>query len=268
MVRPESHPGVGKFLLNPNGRISNCICCCQGLPDTLYFHAEPVNDLPGCEVDQGFEEANPSQTCLVLQRSQIGHCEDWTEGVFNSITLTCASGGDEVPPINWGLTVQAYCIPTNIFMVDVCFDFGGAPSNLDDCREKVTVSVFADIATCNAQPGNFILDLGEFQPTFSTFTCDCKYHFWIDESCSITPTEVNPIYHYPAEGAGGFDFLNLAPGTNKLNTALWFWEFYPDIGTPLHWTVESTILNSEYLEMPSDLKELFEKSWQLAQEQS
>lgn len=216
----------GYLLKNINSRLSDCTCCCLGLPSALYLHVVPTyEDGSGfnqdCkDVDIGTDDPGGTAPYEVTLNTQ-NNCYDWeTDNNVDENNFACFDGaiGD-----NWGMEIQLYCMRPNIMRADLCIaQFGhptGFPGSTANCDTLLIGEVPESEHTCEAADGDFLIDFGLYQPSI----CACYYHIYIDEKQTATLDEKN-IYMYQAHGGGGL------PG--KLKQMTDFFEKSESIGTP------------------------------------
>lgn len=121
----------------------------------------------------------------------------------------------------------------------------GFPSDTSDCFTAQDVpGVHLDLVanpedTCEALPGKFLLDFGNFTPP----GCQCEFHVYIDQNSNATLTQNNRFF-FPAEAAFAIP---------ALRNALAMWELMPGVGTPLHPLLSPTF----YDPPPDDIDEAF-----------
>lgn len=247
MVKLKRFPNnTSKTLINDNGRLSDCPCCCPNLPDTLCVHFDPVF------TDSGGENSDCSSlpdTKWGTEYFQLasnfgggGSCNVWgTDYIYApDSSQQCYSGVG--PPVTFGIGISVFCYAIDSFRATLCLDTTGGyplwPDDPTDCEQRLELLVPVAENTCDAMPGEFWIDFGNVTPlgdnTDRTSTgknvsgtasaCTCKFHLWVDE-CMDFLQDQYPVYYYPAEGSGGIP---------DIHGALWAWEEMPGVGTPLH----------------------------------
>lgn len=224
---------MDKHLLNSNGRLSDCLCCCD-VPPLLFLHWVPLYGSEDCEQnDQG--PPTPGMGDGLTYMPTASHCEDWfyTDPDNQEFDWQCYPEviGGNTPQ---GLALELWCEATDSFQARLCLDTLENPENFpddeSDCFEILSTvdgTLTIDSArTCNAGPGEFYIDFGSVQPSF----CDCPFHMWVDEHAGIVTFELSPVYLYPAEAAHGVPFL-----TARIKK----WELMDGVGTPFHTATHS-----------------------------
>ena len=232
MIRLQKYAqSTSKTLINQKGRLSFCICCCEGLPASLCMHFEPTFlDANGAFSDDCASTDNGTDSIEVepypMGVETSGHCYDWpttNEADAPNAIMSCFDGSVGT---THGIEVNLYCIPGNTFRLDLCYGNLGHPvdfpDDTSDCYQGVILDNIPETTkACNARPGDFFIDFGNFKPP----DCDCTYHLYITEgpNCEFSPLKEDSIYNYPAQAKSS------AP---NLGSALHAWEGTPEIGTP------------------------------------
>lgn len=228
-----------KHLINPNGRLSDCLCCCNGLPGLLFVHMCPTflnagggTDVNCQQVDQSTNEALGQGTPLSLDTSN--NCFDWKTNNatdFGVNVLQCDGGTPPGPDVLvWGFEAELHCNHPDIFTMDMCFRQTGHPANYPPDTTNCQPSQFVHRLnaqpgerTCNQSAGDFFIDFGIVQ----FFPCACSYHVYVTDVVTQACTGPNPVYLYPAESSQALKNSNL-------KGKLLHWEVLPGVGTPLH----------------------------------
>lgn len=224
----------GQTLLNRNGRLSLCHCCCD-YPDTLYLHVVPLYGDADCEgFDQGTEivfnggEQFPGN-------SPVGHCHDFNIGHVEGQTLDdffrCNNGTPEPgsPQTLWSLAALFYCDAVDEPRLSLCI---GAPDAFVDpgwpfssCYTQYEGLVPTSSLTCDAMPGDFYAEFtaDENGDPLYPADCICPFLFRVDEKQQYFPPSAY-IYPYPRESKRGLPSV--------MRPMLEFFEFVPSVQTP------------------------------------
>ena len=252
--------GLHRLLLNYNGRLSYCLCCCEDQLEgrSLYLHIQPVLDDENCnDIDFGTEPPSTVMPPIFGQDEKQGaHCEDWVMNEDeNAFELGCTDPtlGSQ---LLFGVAAWLYCSPTNEFFLDFCWKLDeqplGFPDDTSDCDEVFTGLEPISEYTCEAPPMEFKL---EFPNLNFNGQCLCEFAIWIDEIPDQVET-INPFY-FPAEGGRVWG--------QDLTGTLWFFESVDIIGTPLHLQKVPNLVvpvstSKFYTEFPEELNEFFSPS--------
>lgn len=191
----------GRVLDNIYGRLSDCVCCCDGLADyTLYSHfiSDPSCADPSAMVDESY--------LLTWMGGTNGHCDEWQIDNWPFVpALFCY---DETGPgqLELGPWLSLYCDPPDDFALDLCLQTGSfGPPGTDGCS-NVCFDLVPDAGTldfCDAQVGDVWLDFGfVHNPSCGT---NCGFYLIITDT--VAP---------PAIGAGAYTNCT-APASSGLD---------------------------------------------------
>ena len=182
-------------------------------------------------------------------------------GILSPNGMTCwngpeSPGGESGQVYDLGVGFRFSCNPVNRWRADLCFTSTNHPTwpVLPEEEQGVCGELYKGIEpiienTCEAEPGAFLLDFGNFYPLGGTDTdvphgskitkfstvdsCLCEFHVYVDEN--LDPLLVkNNLYWYPAESSQAMWRWDL-PGMIQ------FYETMPEIGTPLHPEIPPTV---------------------------